>query len=540
MRRVSTIKELHDGTDRWRIVAKVFRKWNVYQKSAPAELFCISMVLIDEEGHKIQASVMNNILHEQYRNSCIEGTTYFFANFVVSSNVTQYRATNHPFKINFTQQTFVRIEPNVNPSLSFSLMKIQDILKNTEHNHVDYLIDVIGFVKSLGHLEEYRKDNDIKHKLKMALVDQEDNEIECILFDECSTNAYTSYLENMDSPVVALFNLARVSFADDGSPQICSSFNATRVYFNPINNQVKEFIESAKDKSSPVLSYVSQPAPTQLSQPSVANILNKNKKVAISEIPHQNTVDPFIIKCTVMKLETRHGWMYDGCSKCAAKPKDQNGSLYCATCKKAPESVDPKLKVTYIVHDSSGKVSVTFWDKLAVQLFGKTAPELKVSLPEGDEFEFPEALDNIVGRKMILKLKLNEYNKKFPHSSISVIQYTNCEDLMDQFTQASSDVSTGSAGIAAEAVSETNDGEVTPQAEQTTGFHSSTPDHVDTDDNITLSKLSECLNPMPNKGKRKVIAKKAIMLDEPSSSSKNSSTVSTGEPVVKVIKQEKM
>ncbi|KAI9070539.1 hypothetical protein K1719_047497 [Acacia pycnantha] len=41
--------DLDDSTDRWAIVVRVFRKWNVYQKYAPAELFCVSMVLIDEE-----------------------------------------------------------------------------------------------------------------------------------------------------------------------------------------------------------------------------------------------------------------------------------------------------------------------------------------------------------------------------------------------------------------------------------------------------------------------------------------------------------
>ncbi|KAI9074031.1 hypothetical protein K1719_043995 [Acacia pycnantha] len=49
MVRRASLQDLDDSTDRWAVVVRVFRKWNVYQKSAPEELFCVSMVLIDEE-----------------------------------------------------------------------------------------------------------------------------------------------------------------------------------------------------------------------------------------------------------------------------------------------------------------------------------------------------------------------------------------------------------------------------------------------------------------------------------------------------------
>ncbi|KAI9124993.1 hypothetical protein K1719_003609 [Acacia pycnantha] len=106
MVRRASLQDLDDSTDRWAIVVRVFRKWNVYQKSAPAELFCVSMVLIDEEGSTIQASVLNNRnLLDKFRFSIVEGQIYKFANFEVTSNVNQYRASSHPFKITFTPRT---------------------------------------------------------------------------------------------------------------------------------------------------------------------------------------------------------------------------------------------------------------------------------------------------------------------------------------------------------------------------------------------------------------------------------------------------
>lgn len=43
------LRELHDGTDRWKINVRVIRRWNVFSKANPSMLFSISMVLLDSE-----------------------------------------------------------------------------------------------------------------------------------------------------------------------------------------------------------------------------------------------------------------------------------------------------------------------------------------------------------------------------------------------------------------------------------------------------------------------------------------------------------
>ncbi|XP_028752916.1 uncharacterized protein LOC114712530 [Neltuma alba] len=93
------------------------------------------------------------------------------------------------------------------------------------------------------------------------------------------------------------------------------------------------------------------------------------------------------------------------------------------------------MKLYYTVVDETGSASVIFWNKLAVQLVKHTASELKLMLEKQEDraYDFPNKLDDPVGVKVLLKLKLNEYNKKYPHSSISVLQYTICENLIEQF-----------------------------------------------------------------------------------------------------------
>lgn len=57
------------------------------------------------------------------------------------------------------------------------------------------------------------------------------------------------------------------------------------------------------------------------------------------------------------------------------------------------------------------------------------------------EYDVPDELDSVLGKKVLLKLKRNEYNARHPSASISVVHYVLCEDLMDQFMDDSQDVS---------------------------------------------------------------------------------------------------
>ncbi|KAI9105210.1 hypothetical protein K1719_022739 [Acacia pycnantha] len=155
-----------------------------------------------------------------------------------------------------------------------------------------------------------------------------------------------AYLRNLESPVVVSLNLARVGFSEDGTPQVCSSFNATRALFNPSITEVKNLIQSAKDEKSPIMG------------------------------------DSFVIHSQIHKLETKYDWIYDGCPKCGSKVKGDDPSWICSLCKKQPE---PKMKLHYLVRDKTGSTSVIFWDKLVVQLVKKTASELKCLVNEVSE-----------------------------------------------------------------------------------------------------------------------------------------------------------
>ncbi|KAI9091213.1 hypothetical protein K1719_028277 [Acacia pycnantha] len=68
------------NTEMWRIVVRVLRRWNSYHKDSPTQPYAICFLLMDKQGDKIQASVMNKSLFKKYEKHPVEGQCYFIAN----------------------------------------------------------------------------------------------------------------------------------------------------------------------------------------------------------------------------------------------------------------------------------------------------------------------------------------------------------------------------------------------------------------------------------------------------------------------------
>lgn len=59
MAKFTLLKTLSNSSDKWSIKVGVFRRWNVYQKSAPGLLSCATMIFVDTEvccGHFVVCS----------------------------------------------------------------------------------------------------------------------------------------------------------------------------------------------------------------------------------------------------------------------------------------------------------------------------------------------------------------------------------------------------------------------------------------------------------------------------------------------------
>lgn len=48
-----------------------------------------------------------------------------------------------------------------------------------------------------------------------------ENDVECVLWDECASDSYSDFIMNDSTPVVVVLNLARIGFSIDGKYGKC-------------------------------------------------------------------------------------------------------------------------------------------------------------------------------------------------------------------------------------------------------------------------------------------------------------------------------
>ncbi|KAI9112487.1 hypothetical protein K1719_016410 [Acacia pycnantha] len=124
---------------------------------------------------------------------------------------------------------------------------------------------------------------------------------------------------------------------------------------------------------------------------------------------------------------------------------------------------------------------------------------------------------------------MNDYNKKHPTSSISVSQYTICEDLLNQFNEAN-----------AEGIVERVDAQNSAQNIFVNHVAEGVTPPVTPLEDSSVSDLSQHVTPAPVKGKRRISNKRnVVILDDLTTTSHVPSTGSVEERASKMIKQEK-
>ncbi|KAL2942619.1 30S ribosomal protein S8 chloroplastic [Bienertia sinuspersici] len=89
------------------IKVRIIQLWEVPNYNNPNVVDSIELVLVDEKGSRIQASIRKTIM-QWFSNTVKEGSCRIIAKFGLISNIGKHRATNHSYKLNFFFMTVVK------------------------------------------------------------------------------------------------------------------------------------------------------------------------------------------------------------------------------------------------------------------------------------------------------------------------------------------------------------------------------------------------------------------------------------------------
>ncbi|WOG81140.1 hypothetical protein DCAR_0100285 [Daucus carota subsp. sativus] len=116
-------------------------------------------------------------------------------------------------------------------------------------------------------------------------------------------------------------------------------------------------------------------------------------------------------EATIVAVMEGEGWYYNCCPRCARKVQTTEGKYYCTFCSKEAGDFKPRFRLTVRVEDSTAQTTFTLFNKEAEQIVGIPVDKIIDELPEGTNIaEIPPVIRNIIGKRCVFDVKINEYN----------------------------------------------------------------------------------------------------------------------------------
>ncbi|GKC73347.1 replication protein A 70 kDa DNA-binding subunit B [Tanacetum coccineum] len=147
---ITPLSDIDPMMDEVKVLVRCISKWFNHPQGKPNIKWSLEMVLQDQLGNRIQASVMKNCM-KKFEPIIDEGTCYRITNFGVGENGGNYPLVNHKYRINFYMNTMVtRVNKFDNNVHGFRFEPFQNF--STKHFSSSDFVDVIGTVVSISDL----------------------------------------------------------------------------------------------------------------------------------------------------------------------------------------------------------------------------------------------------------------------------------------------------------------------------------------------------------------------------------------------------
>ncbi|XP_035843707.1 uncharacterized protein LOC118490288 [Helianthus annuus] len=348
---VSMLNNLDWRSKLFTIKVKVLRLWMRVNPKREGEILAIEMVVMDEQGTKMQATVWNKFMkkHEILLQGNESYYIYKSQLFVIKSNFKHFDK-QHAINLNF--DTFVKKCENFDGSVYGIRLASFESIKAGE---VDVNYRVVFFTDFIGYVDEWSEPEATKTNMgkdskymNLQLLDEEGIKLNCTLWDEYCDEMFGYIQSHKEEVHVVLL----VQFG---------SFNKYKGLWRR---------------------YVKQP-------------------VMPCEV---------IVVGTVLGIDDKDDWYYLGCEECNRKVETtlvideaEDGAeepkvkqvLVCSNpeCPKEVVGVTPIFRIPIRVQDSAAIASLTLFDREARKMFGMTAIQLleksKVEQASSEEKTMP-------------------------------------------------------------------------------------------------------------------------------------------------------
>lgn len=409
----SPISEISTEKTFWNLKARVIRLWQVSDFNRNTLPFSTEMVLMDEAGNRIHATIKKNLLYK-FKNDIFEGRCFSFENMGVANNGGNYRTTRHNFKLNFQFGSKVVFLPNLSITKSpYNFVPIPEIVGGAYDT--DYLPDLCGFLTGVGSEREIQKGGKT-YKLNVIELESLGHKVQCTLF-----GSYVDDLNNFIASgdvqnAIVIIQLAKAKiFQDKLHVQNC--LNCTRVIYNPTcadGLTLRNRLAETPDTPSPLS--LTQLLPQTKVDPK-EEFLYHTPRATMQGLKDASTDSVFVVVGTIKRVVNKENFWYTACV-CSKAVIPDSSMFFCEKCDKHVKKVFPRYCLRVRAIDQTDCATLVIFDRDCSTLFNKSCADLlaehEVAIHEG---QLAPELAALIGKTYLFKVETKaDFSPRFEQS----------------------------------------------------------------------------------------------------------------------------
>ncbi|XP_056860058.1 uncharacterized protein LOC130508520 [Raphanus sativus] len=416
MAAMNLISDLKPFKSMWKVKVKIIRLWNQYS-AAGGET--IEMVFVDARGDKIHGTVKKEEVG-QFRDLLKQGQTKVLINFTVTNTGGSYRSTKHLYKVVFLPTTRVRIcEALPNNLTGMDPVNYRDVLDGTLND--DFLVDVIGQIVEVSHMEAVSVNGKDTHKITLELRNHKDERLPLVLWGKFAEEISNAVQMEGQNKIICVVRFGKIKVWKE-ERSISNAYNVSDVALNPHMDEVEAFMRLLpKDDLS--LTIV-EPKPLAL----------------VSGVSER---DDFFIrtprKTIAEVLESKQVWTVPN-DTIDDEDEDyiETVKYYCPKCKTYSPKLLPRYKLHVVVLDNTANCKLLMFDNLAQQLLHRPCIELTGPINNEDPDEVPPSLTDLVGKTFLFKIGIEKENFTYKQDTFKVLKIVTNLAMINEFDSTDS------------------------------------------------------------------------------------------------------
>ncbi|PWA60434.1 nucleic acid-binding, OB-fold protein [Artemisia annua] len=400
----SYIKQLKPG-DRNRILeAKVYRAW-IHKDPPDTTEKGYRVILLDKQANMEASDI------KFFNDTLIPGKTYRISNFKCVDTDNWQQTLANKTSLSFTR--FVKLDPIDDvgfPAHYFDFISYNQLPsrvvdpKDRNKKPHPVLTDYIGCYMQSGEKEKIGNPN--RHQTyarKVEIQNLNRNSLEVTLWGDLAEHFPKEGIDALEKPIIIAVTSCRVSRYYN-SLQL-SATPATYYYINPQIPQLEQYLNEYRNLHNirPPLQIVKHPFQDK-DQEKIRNRFPL--AILMKEDPHTHIGVRFTCEAWITSINTAREWYYISCDTCINKVEDNAGTY---ECKIHGQVTSPHYRYNFKVYitDGTETAMLTCFTPKANYLIGTDCNTLVKSLKHPDPKEFPQKINEIIGKKHIFQFHFN-------------------------------------------------------------------------------------------------------------------------------------